>query len=211
LDEIGLVDPRDRSKVNVLDFIGPTYQRKIKTTKKQSEKRQKEVLHYKAVIGTFFSHLRIWAKIGLMKPFKYCLILEDDMKPSTRWNGITANKLFNKVPHVPFLLLGHCWPQVDKKHAVPLEPIEESDNVLHSHFSQCLHSYLVSTTFGLMIRGAYKQLFPISAPVDEWLPNFLIDNMIPFYVFKNQLINQDIKFESSIQITMDKDKEMFPD
>ena len=211
LIEIGLIDKRDRSQINVLDLLSPKYQKKIKSSEKQSEKRKKEVLHYKAVIGTFFSHLRIWAKIGLMQPFKYCLILEDDMKPSSRWNGTTADRLFNKVPYVPLLLLGHCYSQPDFKHERPLETIEDIDNILVSWFTQCLHAYLVTTTFGLMIRGSYQQIFPISVPVDEWLPKFLLKNTIPFYIFEKQLINQDLDFESDIQITMDKDKDMFKD
>ena len=196
------------NKIDPIEFIGSSYRKKIKSSK------EKIRLKARGEIGVFFSHFRIWSIVSRMKYGSY-LVLEDDARPTDILFDSSTDILFKKVidARVPFLFLGYLFPDCNGSVLAPLT-IKGLNNSLMSCFVETLHSYVITPSFGLLVRGslvsdgAFSPL-PIEDPVDHFVPNFLIEYQIPFYVYKKPLFDQDVSFVSDIQGTMDKNEEMF--
>ena len=188
--------------INPLDFINETFKKKINSSNVSINKQAR------GEIAVFLSHLRIWSMVSRLEHGSY-LIFEDDAEPTDMLFNKSTDILFKKCLElrVPFIFLGYLFPQCDAGSLKPLK-IEGLDNSLISCFVEALHSYIIEPSFGLLVRGslvtdpAFSPL-PINDAVDHFVPNFLIDYQIPFYIFKRPLFNQDTTSQSDIQIVHD--------
>ena len=190
---------------NPLDYINKKYLKKIKSP------NEKTRLKAQGEIAVFLSHFRIWSIVSNIKEGSY-LVFEDDAIPKPILFNSSTDTLFNKVKEVPFIFLGYLYPDCSLKNS--LLEIKSGSNSLFSCFVEALHAYVIRPSFGLLVKGsllskdAYRPL-PISEPVDHFVPNFLLNYDIPFYVYKKPLFDQDLDLGTDIQGYMDKDKKMF--
>lgn len=200
LHELGLVESKDN--VDFTRFITKKYINRLKSKRISKEKLEDT----KAQIGNFLSHVRVWSMVGKMKEYKHFLVLEDDIIPTKHWNTKTSNNLFLKSNYLPFMFVGDCWRRPDCQPIMSLPTIKCDDNFLEASYTQCLHAYIITTTFGYTIRGAFHNLFPLQPASDDWLPKFLIEYRIPFYIYNNPLIDQDDNLGTDIQFEEQPDK-----
>lgn len=216
LYEIGLLKNEDPLTVNVHDFISDKYNKILNGDDEVVKKR------IKGIIGNFFSHLRVWCLIAKEKTFNSFLILEDDIIHTKYWDSIASNNLYSKIQYLPLIFLGDCWRKnIKSKLALPdiyedesqkspkrsisprkslrKSPKKSPKQRLVSYWTQCLHAYLVTTQFGLLIKGSFDKIFPMNVPSDQWLPDFLIKYNIPFYIYDKSIIIQNNDLGTDIQ------------
>lgn len=158
-------------------FLSKSYQKKV------TGKRQK---FWRGAIGNFLSHLRIWTMIGSLKYSGRFLILEDDICPTKYWFSKESVKLLKKVPDAQFIYLGDCYRERNKLK----QRITVRNNELLRGPADCLHAYMITTSFGMTIKGALDKFFPLRDASDSFLKYFMETYSIPWYNCKNALIVQ---------------------
>lgn len=107
------------------------------------------------------------------------MILEDDVCTTKQFYKKSSVNLLNQSEKLgtPFIYLGDCF-RTDEKNILDLPKLKNGDNSLVSFPTECLHSYIIKPSFGMIIKGALNILFPLQVPSDNWLPDFLTDYTI---------------------------------
>lgn len=176
LQEIGYSRKR-LGKFSNYSFLSKAYQKKV------TGKRQK---FWRGAIGNFLSHLRIWTMVGSMGSPGRFLILEDDICPTKFWFSNESTKLLKKVPDAQFIYLGDCYRERNKlKYRITVR-----NNELVRGPADCLHAYMITTAFGMTIKGALDVFFPLRDASDSFLKYFMEKYNIPWYNCKKALIVQ---------------------
>jgi len=191
--------PQIANSENIHHFIGKKY---VDIIRNGTENERKKV---QGEIGCSLSHLRIHSMIYKQKIFGNYLILEDDIVPTKYWYDYGVNdSLINKSKSM-LTYVGDCFRtdvELNKKIT-----ISGSKQQLVSYITFCTHAYIINNAFSVVINGYLNKIFPLRMPVDWVLPSLLKDLRIPFYIFKEPLLDQDLSFETDIQMTGD-DKKM---
>ncbi len=175
------------------DFLSPSVSKKLNS---------KKVKGTQGAIGNSLSHIRVWSKVAQKKP-GYYMVLEDDVCSSKHWFEKSKDQLFDKIKNdFQFLYLGDCWRE-GYEDLTGYSPTQGSQKLIRD-YTYCLHAYIITPAFGMAIDSlcrnpSQRQLFPLlTIPTDKWLPKFLIDYKISWWIYKKPLIIQINELESDI-------------